>query len=107
MRKWLAPAVVLPLLVVSAAHAQTKRLATAPPGAAATSHSPAFRLLPQQHFDDPARFANGTIAAQELAPNASVDFGLTSMIGRKKRALRINDEPVRARKPAVTLHLKF
>jgi hypothetical protein len=105
MRMWLAPAAVLPLIVASTAHAQMKELAAAPPGAPA-ARAPYFRLVPQQPYPG-AQFTTGTLVEQDLAPNAAFNVGMSEILGRKKRALTGNEDPVRSRKPAVSFVLKF
>lgn len=108
MHKWLAPAVYLPLVASTAAHAQMKGLL--PADAAGVAHVRALDLrLAQQHgFDRPLPLISGMIAHQDFAPNALVGVGLANLYGRKKRGdARSADPPVRSKKPAVTFVLKF
>ena len=108
MFKWLAVAVVSPLIVATAAHAQMKGLAPADVASVARSHTLDLRISQQQGFDRPLPLVEGMIAHGELAPNAMLGVGLANMYGRKKGSnLRIGDPPERSRKPAVTFQVRF
>jgi|SRR3954463_7547893 hypothetical protein len=108
MVRWLAVAAVSPLIVATAAHAQTKGLAPVDVASVARSHTIDLRISQQQGFDRPLPLVQGMLAHQDVAPNAMVGLGLANIYARKKgQNLRVGDTPTRSRKPAVTFVLKF
>ena len=108
MFRWLAVAVVAPLIVATAAHAQMKGLAPVDVASVARSHTIDLRISEQQGFDRPLPLVQGMLAHQDVAPNALIGVGLANMYGRKKgQNFRVGDTPSRSKKPAVTFIMKF
>lgn len=108
MGKWLAVAVVLPLGVATAAHAQMRGLAPADVASVARSHTLDLRISQKQGVDRPMSLIRGMLVQRDVAPNTAIGVGLANMYGRKKgTSLRIGDPPARSRKPAVTFQMKF
>jgi hypothetical protein len=54
-------------------------------------------------------FSPGMIVHRDLAPNATIGLGLSSLYGKKKAGAdsRLEGRPSRSRRPAVTFLLKF
>lgn len=106
MHRWLAAAAVAPLVVATAAHAQTTALQVAVT-AVVRAHPLDLKLPPEAQYTSSMALQNGMIAEEGVAPNALVGVGFAQMSGRKAQSLRINEGPVPTQNPAVSFVLKF
>lgn len=105
MRPWLAAAAAVPLLVPAAAVAQAD---FAQPLSSPKSHTaPNFTLPAIPEFTSQSPLQDGMLAEDDLASNAHLGLGLVRMSSRKKRGLRLEQEPVITRNPGVSLVIQF
>jgi hypothetical protein len=109
MGKWLAIAVVLPLISATAATAQMKGLRTRDVASVATTRTLDLRLSEELGVTRPVPFMRGLVLSHDVAPNATMGVGFTNMYGRKRGGaeFRFGDQPGRSSKPGITFVLKF
>ena len=68
-----------------------------------------FRLVRDSEFDPDPIHNSGMIAQTEIAPNATVGFGLLKAAPKKRGSgeWKLDDSAPRSRKAAVSLRIKF
>ncbi len=78
-------------------------------GHLATAHILDFRLKQESPAAGPVPLVRGMIVQHELAPNAAVGLGLSSLYEKRKAGFDsgAGARPKHSRKPAVTFVLKF
>lgn len=106
MQRGLAAAAVVPFVVAAAAHAQVRALQPTAP-IVVSSHSSKFGLPPDAQYAPSTALQRGVIAEKDLAPNAVPSVGLTDMLGRSARSLRLDEGLAPVRNPGASLVLKF
>ena len=105
MRVWLAGAVISPLVVSIAAHAQALgHNRTFVKNASSTSR---FLLPSVPQFTAESPLKDGLIAREDVAPNAQFGVGLVSMSGRNIHGVKIEPEPVPTQNPGITVIVRL
>jgi hypothetical protein len=105
MRPWLAAAAAVPLVTSSAALGQAPLIQ---PPVLETEHATADFKLPQtRDFTSNSPLKDGTLADEEVAPNAHLNLGLAPMRGRNIHSVREEQELVPTRNPGVSFVIKF
>ena len=105
MRRWLTGAVISPLVVSFAAHAQVLGHNRA---FVKNANSTSRFLLPSvPQFAAVSPLKDGLIAREDVAPNAQVGVGLVSMSGRNIHGVKIEPEPVPTQNPGITFIVRL
>ena len=109
MVSWLLIAVASQAAAAPNAGADMAGLAPGQISHLATARVLDFRLKQDSSIMGPVPLIRGMVVEHELAPNAAVGIGLSSLYDKRKSGTDggLDSRPKRSRKPAVTFVLKF
>lgn len=109
MQSWLLMAAASQAAATLSASPQMSGLARVDIGPLAKAHSLDFRLKQDSQTPGPVPLVRGMIVHHDVAPNAAVGLGLSSLYDRRRSGLQSNVGPPtrHTRNPAVTFVLKF